>query len=273
MVRILLLLIYTIHKTKWYIECAKGGANIIITAINENELQKVAKKCKIFGSKSIKYITMDLSLQSNCKLFVEKCLIIFKDKPIDYLFLNHVIGFYSEWINTKNINKFDINTKIIESNKMISTNLSAYISISTLLYKKLEKSGGKIIVCSSFAGYSIGPYISIYGACKHGISAFFENWRTELNMNKSNINITICIMSLVATKTAINGVKNVLSKSVINKAANPNKVAKRIISGAQNKLNYVYAPFMDMMFAFCLQKISPSLMTKITCYFNYRRFW
>ena len=246
---------------------------MIITAPNKDLLDQVAEKCKKLGCNSVKCIAIDLSTIDNCKSFTNKCISHFDDKRIDYLFLNHVIGHYSEWINNRNLKEFDMNKRLNNINNMLHINVTAYISIATLLYEYLEENNGRIICVSSFAAYSNGPYTSIYAASKRGVSTFFENWRIELLMNKSNVSITICILSLVATKAAMTAVKGILSESTVKRAANPNDIAKQIISGGQARLKYVYCPFNDIFGACLLQRIAPSVMTMISCYMNYKRLW
>eukprot|EP01084_Bolivina_argentea_P312023 540166_1 len=253
-------------------ECAKAGANLLITATNKSSLETVKQKCIQLGCKSVKTIPIDLANINNCKALAKECLSEFSE-TIDYLCLNHVIGHYSEWINNCNTNTFDINSNLNKMNTILSVNVSAYIAIATLLYPILEKCNGRIICVSSFAGYSIGPYASVYAASKHGISSFFDNWRVELLMNKSNVSITICILSLVATKSALSAVKNILPDTILKGAANPNDIAKQIISGGQARLKYVYAPFTDIFIACSMQRIVPSIMTMFACYINYKRFW
>ena len=255
-------------------ELASGKAKLIITGLEDKLLKTVAAKCMKLGATSVEYIAMDLSTTENCREFVKKCLSIFKDDKIDYLFLNHaLIGPYQEWINLKNSNSFDIdkNIKLIE--KTMPVNINSHMIIATLLYRQLEKSKGKLIYTSSLAGYGIQPFVTVYSASKHGISAFFENWRLELSMNKSNMSITICKLALVGTRSALETAGPILSDSLVKRAASPKYVAKRIISGGQNRLKFVYAPFGECIAVCVITTISKWVYMKISCQANYGRLW
>jgi len=255
-------------------ELAKGKANLIITGLEQNLLQSVATKCKQLGASSIECIAIDLSSTSNCRRFVEQCLSIFKSGQIDYLFLNHaLIGPYQEWINARNLASFDVEKNIGLIEKTMPININSHMIISTLLYPYLERNSAKIVYTSSLAGYGIQPYVSVYSASKHGISAFFENWRTELAINTSKVSITICKLAMVATNASISTAGPVLSEAIVQRAASPNYVARRIISGGQHRLKFVYAPFLEGMAVGFVSKISTTLYTAITCKVNYGRFW
>eukprot|EP01083_Nonionella_stella_P094539 265268_1 len=255
------------------LELAKGGANIIITGLEDSLLSSVAKTCKTIGAPSVEYIALDLSTTTNCRTFTHKCLSTFKDGTIDYLFLNHLSPCpYEEWINMQNMNTFDTTKSIDMLNKTMSVNMNSHVIIATLLYEYLERSQGQLVYVSSLAGYIVSPYVAIYGGCKHAMSAFFENWRTELEIRQSNMGITICILSLVATKSAL-AVRNILPDSVVKRAADPNLVAKRIIAGAQKRLQIVYAPFVETVAMIMINKISATLPKWITCKLNYGRCW
>ena len=255
-------------------ELAKGGCNLIITGLEQNLLESVAQKCKALGATSVNRIAIDFSPTQNCRKFVSKCLSIFKDGKIDYLFLNHNCGLpYKEWINIKNADTFDIDKNIDLVDKVIPININSHMIIATLLYKQLETSQGRIIYTSSLSGYGIQPYVSVYSAAKHALSSFFENWRLELDMNKSKMSITICKVALVATETGMKNTAGILSDSIVKNAANPNYVATRIISGGQKRLRFVYVPFRQALGTSIIIRISMWLYMKITCKVNYNRFW
>ena len=255
-------------------ELAAGGANLLITGLEDRLLQTVAEKCKKIGAPSVQYIALDLSKTENCRKFVTKCLSTFKDGKIDYLFLNHaLIGPYQEWINPKNCDSFNIDKNINLIERTMPININSHMIIATLLYKQLEDNKGKLIYTSSLAGYGIQPYVSVYSASKHGISAFFENWRLELDMNKSKMSITICKLAMVGTRAALETAGLILNPSLVKKAANPNYVARRIISGGQKRLRFVYAPFGDAIAVEIIKKISTWVYMKIGCMANYNRFW
>ena len=99
-----------------------------------------------------------------------------------------------------------------------------------------------------------------------------KNWRTELSEYGSLMSITVCIISLVGTQSAISAVSGILPKSMVERAANPNDVAQRMISAAQQRLPYAHIPFVDITMVMCLQRICPGLLRIINRYLNYRRF-
>ncbi|XP_012589650.1 PREDICTED: corticosteroid 11-beta-dehydrogenase isozyme 1 [Condylura cristata] len=55
------------------------------------------------------------------------------------------------------------------------------------------------------------PLIAPYSASKFALDGFFSSVRKEFSMTKVNVSITLCILGLINTDTAMNAVAGVLN--------------------------------------------------------------
>ncbi len=139
---------------------ARLGANIVITARREQQLQQVIEKCREVGNRNGRYYYVALDMmdqQSPSKLVhrAEKYL-----GGVDYLVLNHITSHYlGEWLGSAE------NSTRLE--RMFSVNFHSYVNIASRAMRLLEESKGSIIVMSSICGKCPMPFIAPYVATKH----------------------------------------------------------------------------------------------------------
>ena len=204
----------------------------------KNELEKEEK-----GNK-IETISMDLSIEENCKKLCEKV------KDIDILINNAGLGDCGDFTKT-NLEK-DI--------KMIKTNVVAYHILTKEYLKQMkEKNKGKILNVASIAGFMPGPLMATYYATKAYVVRLSEAIREELKKEKSNIKISILCPGPVNTN--FNKVANVKFKI---REANSFDVAKYAIEKMEKGKFYII-PGLDVKLAKIGAKIFPTkLVAKVT---------
>ena len=204
----------------------------------KNELEKEEK-----GNK-IETISMDLSIEENCKKLCEQV------KDIDILINNAGFGDCGDFTKT-NLEK-DI--------KMIKTNVVAYHILTKEYLKQMkEKNKGKILNVASIAGFMPGPLMATYYATKAYVVRLSEAIREELKKEKSNIKISI--LSPGPVNTNFNKVANVKFKI---REANSFDVAKYAIEKMEKGKFYII-PGLDVKLAKIGAKIFPTkLVSKVT---------
>ncbi len=141
---------------------AQLGANIVITARREQQLQQVIEKCKGIGTENGKYFYVPLDMLDKeaplkLVLYAESVL-----AGIDYVVLNHIVPYnLGKWIGSQE------NFTSLE--RAFSVNFNSYVSIASHAMGHLELSNGSIIVVSSIVGRCPGPYLAPYAATKHAL--------------------------------------------------------------------------------------------------------
>jgi short-subunit dehydrogenase len=217
---------------------AHKGYDLILVARDEDKLNTLKKELNT----NIKTITVDLSIEDNCKkLYAE-------NPDIDLLINNAGFGDCGNFTNTS----------LDKEISMINTNITAY-HILTKLYlidmKKVNK--GHILNVASIAGFMPGPLMATYYATKSYVVRLSEGIREELKKENSNVKISILCPGPV--KTNFSKVANVKFNL---REASSYSVAKYAI----DHLNSFYIiPGIDIKFARLGAKLFPSsLVAKVT---------
>jgi len=145
------------------IECSKMGANVIITARNEERLEETFSK--LCGTGHIKIIA-DLAISEEIEKLAES------------------VGKLNGLVNNAGINKLllpqFINEKDLNETLQINT-IAPILLTQKLLKKKKLLDGSSIVFTSSIAGvYGVSPANSMYSASKGAINGFMMNVALDL---------------------------------------------------------------------------------------------
>ena len=171
---------------------AKKGYDLVLVARDEIKLKELADELKQKTNVKIEIISMDLSIEENCKE-LHKCV-----PDVDILINNAGFGDCGDFTKT------DLNKEM----KMIKTNIIAYHILTKLyLIDMKAKNNGKILNVASIAGFMPGPLMATYYATKSYVVRLSESIREELKKEKSNVQISILCPGPV--KTNFNNVANV----------------------------------------------------------------
>lgn len=153
-------------------ELNKKGYELVLVARDEKKLKEL--KDELGENTSI--ITMDLSIEENCKELYNQV------PDIDLLINNAGFGTCGNFIKT------DLEKEI----KMINTNITAYhILMKLYLQAMVKKDKGQILNVASIAGFMPGPLMATYYATKAYVVRLSESVREELKKQKSNVKISI----------------------------------------------------------------------------------
>ncbi|KAM4814586.1 11-beta-hydroxysteroid dehydrogenase 1 isoform X2 [Urocitellus parryii] len=203
---------------------AKMGAHVAVTARSEEGLQKVVSRCLELGAASAHYIAGTMENLTFAEQFVTKAGELMGG--LDMLILNHIT-------NTP-LGFFHNNTHIVR--KTMEVNFLSYVVLSVAALPMLKQSNGSIVVISSLAGKIAHPLIAPYSASKFALDGFFSSLRKEYLVTKVNVSITLCILGLINTETAMRATSGVF----IAEAAPKEDCALEIIKGAALRKEEVY---------------------------------
>ena len=154
-----------------------GASDIVLVARSEEKLESLREEVNAafdeiqsFSRPKIHVLPADLSTEETCKHVVDVSLKMMGG--IDYLVLNHITNSqYGLWTGKEFfLKKFppSLLTYITPEkdnhdfvSHLISVNTLSYIWLATEALPSLEKSGGQILVVSSFAGLKIILFLDV----------------------------------------------------------------------------------------------------------------
>ncbi|XP_009297199.1 hydroxysteroid 11-beta-dehydrogenase 1-like protein [Danio rerio] len=174
---------------------AKFGAEIVITARRLEALKKVTQKCEKLGAKKIMYVTGDMSDPADPERVLKYT--IEKLGGLDFLVLNHV--------GNTNVGLWNRDADHVRS--LMQVNFVSYVQMAGAALPVLETSGGSIIVVSSLAGKIASPFVTPYSSTKFAMNGFFGALQKELAIQKSNVSVSIQILGLIDTESAMRKIR------------------------------------------------------------------
>ena len=223
---------------------SQKGYDLVLVARDKEKLNEVAKELQEKNQIKIQVISMDLSVEDNCKE-LHKCV-----SDVDILINNAGFG------DCGNFTKTDLNKEL----NMIKTNIVAYHILTKLyLIDMKAKSSGKILNVVSIAGFMPGPLMATYYSTKSYVVRLSESIREELKKEKSNVQISILCPGPVETN--FNKVANVKFHM---REANSLDVAKYAIEKLLKGKFYII-PGLDVKLGIFFSHFVPSsFISKIT---------
>uniref|UniRef100_A0A250XXT7 11-beta-hydroxysteroid dehydrogenase 1 n=1 Tax=Castor canadensis TaxID=51338 RepID=A0A250XXT7_CASCN len=205
---------------------AKMGAHLVVTARSKEGLQKVVSRCLELGAASAHYIAGTMEDFSFTEQFVAKAGKLMGG--LDMLILNH--------ITNSSLTPFRDDIPLVRRN--MEVNFLSYVALTVAALPMLKQSNGSIAVISSMAGKIAHPLIAPYSASKFALDGFFSSIRKEYSIAKVNVSITLCVLGLINTDTAMKAVSGIITTY----AAPKEECALEIIKGTalrQEEMYYV----------------------------------
>ena len=204
----------------------EGGARILATGTNEENLNKIQDKYK-----NINVLKFDMADHKKIEQFVEDCNKILSNK-IDILVNNAGIT----------LDNLSIRMKDEEWKKVIDLNLtSTFLITKNVIKKMLKYRNGKIINVTSVVGHSGNIGQANYAASKAGIIAMSKSMALEYG--KKNITVNCVspgfIISNMTNKITEEHTELLKSRISLNKFGNPDDVANAIAFLSSNLADYI----------------------------------
>jgi short-subunit dehydrogenase len=169
---------------------AKEGANLVLSARRENELQRVAQATGL-AENNILVLPMDMLEFDKFPAKVHTVLDYFGQ--IDFIVQNAGVSQRSYVKDTQ----FKVYRDLMELDFF-----SVVAFTQALLPHLTERKTGHFVVVSSIAGKIGVPLRGGYGAAKHAIIAFFDSLRAEIWQD--NINVTTICPGYIKTQISFN---------------------------------------------------------------------
>ncbi|XP_042321697.1 corticosteroid 11-beta-dehydrogenase isozyme 1 [Sceloporus undulatus] len=223
---------------------ASMGSHILITARTEAKLQKVVFRCLELGAASARYINGSMEDIIFAQLVVKKAEELWGN--LDMLILNHIGSSYFTF--------FDSDVGHVQ--KLLNINFLSYVSMTVAALPMMKKSGGSIVVVSSMAGKVGFPLTVPYSATKFALDGFFSSLRQEFVMQNTNVSITLCILGLIDTESAMKATSGVFTSP----AAPKEECALEIIKGGALRQREVYYEYKSTKIPLLIRDWAPDLL-------------
>jgi short-subunit dehydrogenase len=236
--------------------CAFGerGANLVLSARNEAELQRVAAAALAAGAGSVLVQPLDLAQQDTLAGIVEKVL--------------GQVGKIDILVNNGGISQraLALDTTLEVDKKLMNVNYFGTVALTkSVLPGMLTHQLGHIVTITSLTGKFGTPYRSSYAASKHALHGFFDSLRAELA--QTPIKITLICPGFVRTNISINSVTGdgsalgTMDEST-NKGMHPERLAEKILYTVEKGREEAYFGGREVMGVY-LKRFFPRYFSKM----------
>lgn len=166
----------------------REGANLIISARREYELERVKAMC-VHGPGTVSIVPFDVADEARRTAAAE--LVLAECATLDILINNAGISQRSLAVETQ----LDVDRRVMEVDYFAPIALTKLV-----LPRMIEQQSGHLVVTSSVAGKHGVPYRTAYCAAKHALHGFFDTLRVELL--EYNIDVTLLVIAGVKSDVA-----------------------------------------------------------------------
>jgi len=190
------------------------GAELVIWDINQMSIDSTLAELATFGKVS----AYKIDLSDSVKIKIMAALVKKEIGTIDILINNAgiVVGKYFD----------EHSTQDIQSTMDINALATMFVS-SAFLNEMIAQKSGHICNIASSAGFISNPRMSVYAASKWAVIGWSDSLRIEMQMKKTNVNITTVTPYYISTGM-FEGVKSLIP------ILNPEKVAEKIIRAIEH---------------------------------------
>lgn len=228
-------------------ELAAKNCKLILSARNQEALQKVKEKCN--GTAEI--FPFDLADFDHAKENVSKAMALFG--KIDILINNGGVSQRSLIIETD----FSVDKKLIEVDYLGTVALT-----KALLPHFIKNKKGHFVTVTSLMGKFGSPYRSGYCGAKHALHGFFDVLRME--HQKDGVNVTLICPGFVQTNVSKNALTADGSKQITDDVATQNGMpvaffAKKMIRAVEAKKFEAYIGGKEVLGVY-LKRFFPKLL-------------
>jgi short-subunit dehydrogenase len=233
---------------------AKEGAKLVLSARQENELQRVQQACKLNDDRCL-ILPFDLADTSG--------IASLRDQVIKKFGTVHVL------INNGGISQrsFAQDTPLDIDRRIMEVNFFGTVAVTkSVLPLMLKQKSGQIVAMSSVSG-KIGFFFrSAYSASKHALHGFFDSLRMEVF--KEHISVLIVCPGRIRTNISINAIKQDGSKhgqmdEAQDKGLSAAACASQIIAALNEGREEVYIGQTKEKRALWVKRIFPKMFSKI----------
>ena len=232
-------------------EFASKGANLVISARREGELQRVARACESQGG-TVFVLPFDMVDTAIHAQQVEAVLKTYG--RIDVLVLNAGVSQRSFVLDTK----FDVYRQLFEINFFSIVHLVQHV---IPVFQKQQS--GVFAPIASVAGRISTPRRAAYGASKHALIGFFDSVRAELHA--FGVQVTTILPGYIRTEISLHAMNEhgeKYGKMDPNQAKglDPSIAASKIVQAISQGKNYFFVGGNLEKFGLLVQRLFPSIL-------------
>jgi dehydrogenase/reductase SDR family protein 7B len=231
---------------------SKEGFQVIISARNEGELNRVKLECS--NPSDVMVLPLDLVEIHTFKEKVNQAISFFG--KVD-------IVLHNDGISQRSLIR---ETGLEVDRKLMEVNFFGTVALTkTILPHFISRKSGQFAVVSSLVGKFGSPYRSSYAASKHALHGFFDTLRAE--HFQDNIFVTMICPGFIRTNVSINAITadgSTLGKmdEAQEKGMSPEDCAAEIFSAITREKEEVYIGGKETL-AVYLKRFLPGIFSKI----------
>ncbi|HPI09154.1 MAG TPA: SDR family oxidoreductase [Saprospiraceae bacterium] len=233
---------------------AASGAHLILSARNEQELNRVAAACGQAGALSVLVEPMDLGAHDSLPVIVDK--VLKKVGKVDILINNGGISQRALAADTA----LDVDKKLMNINYFGTVALT-----KALLPSMITHQLGHIVTITSLTGKFGSPYRSSYAASKHALHGFFDSLRAELV--QTPIKVTLVCPGYVRTNVSIHALTGDGSQlgtmdEATDRGMEPAEVARKVLRAIEQGKEEIWFGGKEVLGVY-LKRFFPTYFSKV----------
>lgn len=233
---------------------AKEGAKLVLTALEDDLLKKVADRCMELGSPKAVALPFDLSKKDQVEELADKAWNVFGS--IDVFYNNAGISQRGTTCDTE--------MRVI--NKVMDINYFAPVLMTkVILPRMIERGGGQLVVTTSINGRFGFPLRCAYSSSKHALYGFFETVQAEYY--KDNIRVTIVCPGRVQTRISFyalekDGKQHAKMDAGQAGGCTPDEAGRRIVRAVYRRKREVLVGRKELLMVY-IKRFFPGLCARI----------
>ncbi len=232
---------------------AKEGAQLILSARNETELERVKYNCQ----DAISVEVLHLDIGDHEAICAKAETLLSRIGAVDILINNAGLSQRS----------LAVETDLSVTKHLLDVDLIGTIAVTkSVLTPMIKQKSGQIVVVTSIMGKLGAPLRSSYAAAKHGLHGYFDTLRAETY--KDGIRVLLVVPGYVRTNISINALKadgkaqGTMDEATLN-GFTPQEVAAKIIKALhQGKEEIVIAKGRERLATY-LKRFMPLLLSRM----------
>ena len=233
---------------------AQEGAILLLTALEDDLLERVAKRCKELGAHDAKALPFDISQIDQLNDLAEKAWNCFG--RIDIFYNNAGISQRGTVVETE----MHVFRKVMDIDFYAPVVLT-----KNILPRMIGQGGGQLVVTTSIAGCFGFPMRCAYSSAKHALYGFFETIQAE-NFN-DNIRVTIVCPGRVQTNISLHALEKdgrQHGKMDAGQAGGvtPQQAADKIVRAVYKKRREVLVGKKELLMAY-IKRFFPGLCARL----------
>jgi len=233
---------------------AEHGAQLILSARNEVEINRVSAACLKAGASSVLVQPLDLEQHDRIPSIVDTVL--------------NKVGKVDILINNGGVSQRSLaqETSLEVDKKLMAINYFGTVALTkALLPNMLMHQLGHIVTITSLTGKFGTAYRSSYAASKHALHGFFDSLRSELS--EAHIKITLICPGFVHTNVSRNaltgdGAKLGTMDEATEKGMAPERLAFKILQAIENSKEEAYFGGKEVLGIY-LKRFFPAYFSKM----------